>query len=209
MPVFGWKVKKAPPGPRASRPHNTGKGSPLSSTWLDRQRRQDSASAEPRRFSVAGWPAAISRGIRAARNGSACGRDARAPGGLPHRGESERLATVVHAGETPALPEGCRIAGNPSGTLRECMRAGRPRSRRAAASRGIRAARNGSACGRDARAPGGLPHRGESERHATGVHAGGTPALPARLFRVASWIPLFFSREKLAFPALGWRRCSG
>ena len=55
--------------------------------------------------------------------------------------------------------------------------------------------RNGSACGRDARAPGWtslpsllllpggalacrVPHRREPERHATGVHAGGTPALP-------------------------------
>ena len=52
----------------------------ISSTRVDRQRRLDSASAEPRPFPPAGGPGATSQGNRAARNGSACGRDARAPG---------------------------------------------------------------------------------------------------------------------------------
>ena len=43
----------------------------------------DSASAEPMGFPPVGWPGAASQGNRAARNGSACGRDARAPGGAP------------------------------------------------------------------------------------------------------------------------------
>ena len=78
--------EEALPGARASRPHNTGTASPVSSTRLDRQRRQDSASAEPTPFRAAGSPGAISQGNRAARNGSACGRDARAPGGRLSRG---------------------------------------------------------------------------------------------------------------------------
>ena len=72
---------EAHPGARASRPHNTGKAPPISSTRLDRQLRQDPASAEPMSFPPAGWPGAPSQGNRAARSGSACGRDARAPGG--------------------------------------------------------------------------------------------------------------------------------
>ena len=75
--------EEAPPGARASRPHNTGTASPLSSTRLDRQRRHDSASAEPRRFLPAGWPCAASRGNGAATQRRGCGRDARAPGGAP------------------------------------------------------------------------------------------------------------------------------
>ena len=72
---------EAHPGARASRPHNTGKASPNSSTRVDRQRRRGSASAGLMRFPPAG-------------------------GRLPHRGETERHATVVHAGGTPALPGG-------------------------------------------------------------------------------------------------------
>ena len=45
--------------------------------------RQDSASAEPTAFPPAGWPGAPSRGNRAERDGTACGRDARAPGWAP------------------------------------------------------------------------------------------------------------------------------
>ncbi len=71
------------PGARASRPHNTGTASPLSSTQLDRQRRHDSASVEPMGFPPAGWPGAASRGNRAATQPRECGRDARAPGGAP------------------------------------------------------------------------------------------------------------------------------
>ena len=62
-------------------PHNTGKASPNSSTRVDRQRRRGSASAGP------------------------CG-SRRQGGRLPHRGETERHRTVVHAGGTPALPGG-------------------------------------------------------------------------------------------------------
>ena len=72
-----------PPGARASRPHNTGTASPVSATRLDRQRRQDSASAEPMGFPAAGWPFATSRGNGAATQPRGCGRDARAPGGAP------------------------------------------------------------------------------------------------------------------------------
>ena len=46
--------EEAPPGARASRPHNTGKTSPISSNRVDRQRRQDSASAEPMPFPPTG-----------------------------------------------------------------------------------------------------------------------------------------------------------
>ncbi len=74
---------KAQPGARASRPHNTGPASRLSSTRLDRQRRHDSVSVEPKPFPPAGWPCAASRGNGAATQPRECGRDARAPGGAP------------------------------------------------------------------------------------------------------------------------------
>ena len=86
------------PGTRASRPHNTGKASPNSSTRVDRQRRRGSASAGPMRFPPAGWTVAPSQGNRASPNGGACGRDARAPGWAPlpialaPRGSTRRLA---------------------------------------------------------------------------------------------------------------------
>ncbi len=48
---------------------------------LDRQRRQDSASAGSMRFPPAGWPCAASGGNGAATQPRGCGRDARAPGG--------------------------------------------------------------------------------------------------------------------------------
>ena len=59
--------------------------SPISSTRIDRQRRQGSASAGPMRLPPAGWPAATSQGDRAVGKGRGCGRDARAPGGCRHR----------------------------------------------------------------------------------------------------------------------------
>ncbi len=74
---------KAHLGARASRPHNTGTASPISPTRLDRQRRRDSASAEPMGFPPAGWPCSASRGNGAATQRRGCGRDARAPGGAP------------------------------------------------------------------------------------------------------------------------------
>ena len=94
---------EARPGARASRPHNTGKTLPVSSTRVGRQRCRDSASAGPTRFPPAGWPAATSQG-------------------------SERHATAVYAGGTPALPGGRLF---PSFLLLQWarMRAERPRSR--------------------------------------------------------------------------------
>ena len=62
--------EEAHPGARASRPHNTGKASPISSTRIDRQRRPGSASAEPMRFPPAGWSGAPSQGNRAATQGT-------------------------------------------------------------------------------------------------------------------------------------------
>jgi len=56
---------------------------PVSSTPLQRLTRHDFASAKPTPFLPAGWPGAISQGNSAVRYGSACGRDARAPGGAP------------------------------------------------------------------------------------------------------------------------------
>jgi len=41
---------------------SVGTASTISSTQLDRQRRQDSASAEPMPFPPAGWPGAASQG---------------------------------------------------------------------------------------------------------------------------------------------------
>ena len=74
---------KAPPGARASRPHNAGTTSPISSSRLDRQQPHDSASSEPKPFPPAGWPGAASRENGAATQRRGCGRDARAPGGAP------------------------------------------------------------------------------------------------------------------------------
>ncbi len=54
--------EKAQPGARASRPHNTGKASPISSPRVDRQGRHTSASAEPMRFPPARWTGALSQG---------------------------------------------------------------------------------------------------------------------------------------------------
>ena len=122
-------------------------------------------------------------------------RYGRQGGGVLHRRETERNATAVHAGGTPALPggrlllglgfgqahgvtagrvAGCYTAGKLSGTLRRCMRAGRPRSRGAASSWDSASAKPMALH----RQGGGVLHRREAERQATGVHAGGTPALP-------------------------------
>ena len=131
-------------------------------------------------------PGSTGNGARTLLRPSPC-RCRRQGGRVPHRRETERHATGVHAGGTPALPggpsfhhsccsrgarrrAGCHIAGKLSVTQRECMRAGRPRSRVALPPITL-AARRGAAGGR-------VPHRRETERHATGVHAGETPALP-------------------------------
>ena len=85
--------------------------------------------------------------LSGAANGTACGRDARAPGQgcsrrkggcLQHRTEAQRQPKGQHAGGTPALPgeavpadrvAACGIALKLSGSQRDSMRAGRPRSR--------------------------------------------------------------------------------
>ena len=65
---------------------------------------------------------------------------------VPHRRETERPVTGVHAGGTPAFPGGpmshCSCCSRVARWLAGCRIAGRLR------------ARNGGACGRDARAPG-------------------------------------------------------
>ena len=84
-PLVGRRQGMKPTRERG-RPARTilGTASAISSTWLDRQWSQDSASAETMPFPPAGCPGGASQGNRAAPNGSACGRDARAPGwGLP------------------------------------------------------------------------------------------------------------------------------
>ena len=86
--------------------------------------------------------------------GSCCSR--RHGSRVPHRRETERHATAVHAGGTPALP-----GGPPPSHLRL---------------EGEGAELPGPCCSR--RHGGRVPHRGETERHATVVHAGGTPVLP-------------------------------
>ena len=168
----------------------------------------------------------------------------RRQGGCPrHRTEAQRQPKGQHAGGTPALPgkavpagrvAACSIALKLSGSQRDSMRAGRPRSRARpfpptgwlpAASHRSSAAANGTACGRDARAPGqGRPrrqggclrHRTEAQRQPKGQHAGGTPALPGKAktgnmvytfhqciihsLRGSSWITLFSLSRPLADP---------
>ena len=165
----------------------------------------------------------------------------------PARHAAQRQPKGQHAGGTPALPspplgQGCsrrqggclRIALKLSGSQRDSMRAGRPRSRARpfpptgwlpAASHRSSAAANGTACGRDARAPrqgcsrrqgGCLWHCTEAQRQPKGQHAGGTPALPGKAktgnmvytfhqciihsLRGSSWITLFSPSRPLADP---------
>ena len=98
-----------------------GTASVNSSTRVDRQRRLDAASAEPVAFPPAGWPGAASQGNGAARNGIACGRDARAPGGaLSHQSCSSRghpPACRAAAGADAAVPSRLVALGRPSCAL--------------------------------------------------------------------------------------------
>ena len=80
---------------------------------------------------------------------------------------------------------GCHIAGKLSVTQRGCMRAGRPRSRmahsppRCAPACRVPHSCCSQGCAGGSRVPArAVPHRRETERHATAVHAGGTPAVP-------------------------------
>ena len=57
-----------------------GTASAISSTWINRKRRHGSPSAWPLLFSPAGWLPVASHRSSAAAKGTACGRDARAPG---------------------------------------------------------------------------------------------------------------------------------
>ena len=81
-PLVGRRQRMKPTRERG-RPARTILGTAwfISSTRLDRQRRQDSALSEPMPYRPAGWPGAASQG-------------------------TERHRTGVHAGGTPALPGG-------------------------------------------------------------------------------------------------------
>ena len=82
VPARGARATEGGAPRERGRPARTrpGTASANSSTRPDPQRPRDSASADPMPLPPAGWPGAASQDNRAARNGSACGRDARAPG---------------------------------------------------------------------------------------------------------------------------------
>ena len=91
-------------------------------------------------------------------------------------------------GVTAGRAAGCYIAEKLSGTLRQCMRARRPRSRGAPPPGALLR----PSPWRYGRQGGGVLHRRETERNATAVHAGGTPALPGgasswALLRPSPW----------------------
>ena len=130
-------------------------------------------------------------------------------GCLRHRTEAQRQPKGQHAGGTPALPgkavpaervAACGIALKLSGSQRDSMRAGRPRSR-------ARLFPRQGGC---------LRHCTEAQRQPKGQHAGGTPALPGKAktgnmvytfhqciihsLRGSSWITLFSPSRPLADP---------
>ena len=132
----------------------------------------------------------------------------RRQGGCPrHRTEAQRQPKGQHAGGTPALPgkavpadrvAACSIALKLSGSQRDSMRAGRPRSRARpapqtgwlpAALHRSSAAAKGTACGRDARAPG----QGKNREH--GLH------LSSMHYSFPSWF--FVDNSFFPFPTLG------
>ena len=152
----------------------------------------------------------------AAAKGTACGRDARAPGQgcsrrqggcLQHCTKAQRQPKGQHAGGTPALPgkavpadrvAACGIAPKLSGGQWDSMRAGRPRSQARPAPQtgwlpvalhGSSAAAIGTACGRDARAPG----QGKNREH--GLH------LSTMHYSFPSWF--FVDNSFFPFPTLG------
>ena len=112
--------RKSLPGARASRPHNTGTASPVSSTRLDRQRRQDSPLAGPRGFSagrVAGCPIAGKRsgsqrhGMRAGRPRSrGCPLAAHTGYNRAARRPPARFESADQAWSTPLRGVPCALA---------------------------------------------------------------------------------------------------
>ena len=71
-----------------------GTASPISPTWINRERRHGSPSAWPMLFPPTGWLPAASHGNSAAAKGRGCGRDARAPRAItpPLRGSRRSRA---------------------------------------------------------------------------------------------------------------------
>ena len=118
---------------------------PSPPTRLERQSHQGSASAGFTPFLPAGLLGAPSQAFCVVRYGSACGRDARAPGwaclpqcsrhSLPFSSNAARpaIAPGLCFGRAHAVPVGGvggrYIVGILSETLRQCGRVGRPRSR--------------------------------------------------------------------------------
>ena len=109
------------------RPARAGPGtaSAISSTRVDRQRRHGSASPGPMPFPPKGWTVASSQANSAVRDGSACGRDARAPGGASSlrcrhgmkrsRGAPpllQRRHGSTSAGPMPFPPKGWTVASS-------------------------------------------------------------------------------------------------
>ena len=234
--------EEAPPGARASRPHTS---------WHSLGQ-----------LLHRGRPATVAgNGARTLLRPNPW-RYGRQGGGVLHPRETERIVAAVHAGGTPALPggcllpglcfgqahgvtagrvAGCYVAGILSGSLRQCMRAGRPRSRGAPppgtllrpspwcyGRQGGRVLHRRKLSGslrqcmrarrpRSRGAPppgallwpspwcygrqgGGVLHRRETERNATAVHAGGTPAFPGG---ASSWGSA--SAKPMALRPAGWR----
>ena len=100
-----------------------GPASPISPTWINRERRHAPPSAWPMRFLPTGWLPAASHSSSAATKGTGCGRDARVPRRGSRRSRAARRRLMrwgVDAGrllrkppctlwETPV----CRQAGPP------------------------------------------------------------------------------------------------
>ena len=144
-----------------------------------------SAGVPPAQGLARPWPSpplgSTGNGAMALLRPGRCG-SRRKGGCLQHCTEAQRQPMGQHAGGTPALPgkavpadrvAACGIALKLSGGHRDSMRSGRPRSRARpapqtgwlpAALHWSSAAAKGTACGRDARAPG----QGKNREH--GLH---------------------------------------
>ena len=140
-------------------------------------------------------PGSNGNGARTLLRPSLC-RFRRQSGRAPHRRETERHATGVHAGGTPALPGGLHplTSSQQRRSIGTCVylwflfnnhRQFLPPMIRPVARSGARTLLRPSQC-RFRRQGGRAPHRRETERHRTGVHAGGTPALPGGLHPLTS-----------------------
>ena len=181
-------TKGIPLGARASRPHDDG----FPGARASRPHDDGFPGARASRPHDDGFP-----GARASRPHNAW----HSLDHLPHLDQpgtapwlSFGLADAVPAGRVAA----CGIALKLSGSQRDSMRAGRPRSRARlfpptgwlpAASHGSSAAAKGTACGRDARAPG----QGKNREH--GLH------LSSMHYSFPSWF--FVDNSFFPFPTLG------